>query len=153
MTIGAFSNPSIVPPQQEVVPDTSEQLPLPEAYDAIRNDPAIQFEPLKPKALEPVEPSWLEQVLTDMFGWLAQLFAPLAQLIVGVWPVLQWVLLAALIGFVQMAFAALFGGIAIRFYDGTSLTLTVTTIFCACMGLVFFLLVLRATKDRPAFTE
>lgn len=114
MTIGASSNPSIVPPQQEVVPDTSEQLPLPEAYDAIRNDPAIQFEPLQPKALEPVEPSWLEQVLTDMFGWLAQLFAPLAQLIVGVWPVLQWVLLAALIGFVLYLIGRLIGPMADR---------------------------------------
>ncbi|MDC0886707.1 hypothetical protein OAS19_02825 [Altererythrobacter sp.] len=60
------------------------------AWDDVRADGDIQFEPLPAKEIEP-PPAWLEalgEVLSAIFG-------PVASALASSWPVLKWVLLAA----------------------------------------------------------
>ncbi len=87
---------------------------LPEGYEAIRSDPKTQFEPLLIKKLTPREPSWLELLVQDAFDWLGDLFSPIGGSLSTSWPVLQWVLVAALVAFVGYLVARLIGPLAIR---------------------------------------
>ncbi len=75
----------------------------PESWREVRSNSDIQFEeitiqPAEPA--EPAEPSWLGQMLEAFFGFLGELLSPVGQLIGFSWPVLQWVLLALVAGFV-----------------------------------------------------
>ena len=62
-----------------------------EAYEDVRADSDIQFATTEFKP--PETPEWWR----DMVEWLGNLFSPVAQLFVAVWPVLQYVLLGLLI--------------------------------------------------------
>ena len=79
---------------------------MPESWNDIRADSDIQFEEIgtipitPPEPVEPREPSWFEEALRAFFGWLGDLLAPIGQFIGWSWPVLQWILLAALVAFV-----------------------------------------------------
>ena len=109
MTTAATSLPETAPPESaSEIPDVYVA-PLPEEYDAIRSDPAIQFEPLTLKAPEPYEPSWLEQLLQAIFEAIAALFSPLGGAIAGQWSIIQWVLVAALALFILYLLARLIG--------------------------------------------
>ena len=114
MTNGASSIATIESSADEVVSAETDGLILPDAYEEIRSNADIQFAPLQPKGVKPREPSWFEEALGDFFLWLAELFAPFAQLLVGIWLVLQWVLLAALAGFVVFLIVRLVGPLADR---------------------------------------
>ncbi|WP_245804533.1 hypothetical protein [Erythrobacter tepidarius] len=59
--------------------------------------------------IKPPEPTWFERMLAEMFGALAELFAPLGRVLGGAWWWLQWVLLAALAGFVALLLWRMFG--------------------------------------------
>ncbi len=62
-----------------------------EAYADVRADDEIQFAPEEFKP--PETPQWWR----DLIEWLGNLFAPVAEFFVYIWPVLQYVLLGLLI--------------------------------------------------------
>ncbi|WP_199801063.1 hypothetical protein [Parerythrobacter jejuensis] len=66
-----------------------------DAWDSVRADSDIQFEPLPPREIEP-PPAWL-QAIGEFFE---AVFAPLARFLAGSWPVLKWVLLALLVAMI-----------------------------------------------------
>ncbi len=59
-----------------------------EAYAELRADPSIQFSEVEAPGVDP-PPDWFITFLE----FLADLFAPVARLLVSSWPVLQWVLI------------------------------------------------------------
>ncbi|RPF71874.1 hypothetical protein [Aurantiacibacter spongiae] len=74
------------------------------AWRHMRADDSLQFAPVDmPAAPEP--PDWLVR-LQD---WLAEVFAPLARFLAGIWPVLSWVLLALAIAAALFIVWRLFG--------------------------------------------
>ena len=85
---------------------------LPDGYEEIRANADIQFNPVDMKELEPREPSWIERVLQDFFGWLGELLEPVALWIASTWWVLQWLLLGLLVAFVAYALWKLIGPLA-----------------------------------------
>ncbi|MEM7665097.1 MAG: hypothetical protein AAF250_04525 [Pseudomonadota bacterium] len=85
------------PPAQ---PDTTSNPTAPEGWNELRQNADIQFEPVEIPAPEPEVPSWLEQMLQDLFAFLADLMAPIGRALGISWPVLQWVLLGLVALFV-----------------------------------------------------
>lgn len=81
----------------------------PAGWADIRNDGDLQFAPVTIPEIPPRQPSWFERVLDDLFGWLADLFAPLGQLLGASWWWLQWALLAAAIGLALVMLVRMFG--------------------------------------------
>jgi hypothetical protein len=79
------------------------------AWADIRNDGDLQFAPVDIPEIPPREPSWFEQMLAQVFAWLAELFAPIGGLLGASWWWLQWVLLAALVIFVVVLLVRMFG--------------------------------------------
>lgn len=79
------------------------------AWEALRDDRDLQFAPVEIPPVTPPEPSWFEQMLEAVFRLLAQVFAPLGQLLGASWWWLQWVLLAALVAFVAVLLWRTFG--------------------------------------------
>lgn len=79
------------------------------AWSDIRNDGDLQFAPVDIPEITPPEPNWFEKLLAQLFAWLAELFAPLGQLLGASWWWLQWVLLAAIVVFVVVLLVRLFG--------------------------------------------
>lgn len=71
-----------------------------DAWKALHEDGDLQFAPVAIPEIKPPEPGWVEQMLTDLFGFLAELLAPVGQVLGASWWWLQWVPLAALAGFV-----------------------------------------------------
>ena len=68
----------------------------------MRSDPDIQFEPIVVPPRGPEELNWFERLLMTVFDALGGLLAPLGRALGISWPVLQWVLLGALIVFVAV---------------------------------------------------
>ncbi len=81
----------------------------PAGWADVRNDGDLQFAPVAIPDVPPREPSWFEELLRDVFEFLAELFAPLGQLLGSSWWWLQWVLLAAAVGFALLMLARMFG--------------------------------------------
>ncbi len=75
----------------------------------MRNDGDLQFTPIDVPDITPPEPSWFERMLAEVFAFLADLFAPIGQLIGASWFWLQWVLLAAAVGFALFLLARMLG--------------------------------------------
>lgn len=73
----------------------------------LRGDSDIQFREieLSPQAQPEPPPDWL----VDFFEWVARVFEPVAKLLVNIWPVLQWVLLAIVVGLVLLVLWRMFG--------------------------------------------
>ena len=90
------------------LPDNSG-VASPSGWADVRNDGDLQFAPVDIPEVTPPEPSWFEEMLRDVFGFLAELFAPLGQLLGASWWWLQWVLLAAVVGFALLMLARMFG--------------------------------------------
>jgi hypothetical protein len=70
------------------------------AWERLRDDGDLQFAPVEIPAITPPEPSWFEKMLAQAFAWLADVFAPVGQLLGAQWWWLQWVLLALIALFV-----------------------------------------------------
>ena len=88
---------------------------VPEGWAELRENPDIQFEQIPPPPPpEPPEPNWFTEAIAAIFRFLGDLFAPVGQLFGGAWPVLQWVLLAAVILFVIAMIARNFGPLSRR---------------------------------------
>lgn len=88
--------------------------PAADAWKALREDGDLQFAPVKIPEIKPPEPSWFERMLAEVFGFLGELLAPVGQALGASWWWLQWVLLAALIGFVIVLLWRMFGSGAAR---------------------------------------
>ena len=75
-----------------------------QAWQDIRADDAIQYgEVAMPDQAPP--PDWLQ----NFMDWLSDLFAPVGNALVGVWPVLQWVLIALGVALLGYALLRIFG--------------------------------------------
>lgn len=61
-----------------------------DAWQELRADGSIQFEPVEIPEQEPPDLSWLERI----FDWLADLFKPVGEGLGLTWPVFKWVLIA-----------------------------------------------------------
>jgi hypothetical protein len=85
-----------------------------DAWKALREDGDLQFAPVEIPEIKPPEPSWFERMLAEVFGFLAELLAPVGQVLGASWWWLQWVLLAALVGFVIVLLWRMFGPGAAR---------------------------------------
>lgn len=81
----------------------------PAGWSDIRQSGDLQFDPVTIPEIPPRQPSWFEQVLGDVFRGLAELFAPLGQLLGGSWWWLQWVLLAVVVAFALLMLVRMFG--------------------------------------------
>jgi hypothetical protein len=79
------------------------------AWEKLRADGDIQFAPVQIPDIKPPEPGWFEKMLAKLFASLGDLFAPLGQMLGASWWWLQWVLLAALAGFVIVLLVRAFG--------------------------------------------
>lgn len=101
MTVPANTLPAETPANSGASP--------PSGWADVRNDADLQFAPVDIPPITPPEPSWLERVLTEVFGFLAELLAPIGRLLGGSWFWLQWVLLAAAIGFALFLLARMLG--------------------------------------------
>ena len=75
----------------------------------MRNDGDLQFAPVDIPDVKPPEPSWFERMLAEVFEFLAEVFAPIGQLLGASWFWLQWVLLAAAVGFALLLLARMLG--------------------------------------------
>lgn len=51
------------------------------AWERLRDDGDVQFAPVEIPGIVPPEPSWFERLLTKTFTWLADVFAPVGQLL------------------------------------------------------------------------
>ena len=69
-----------------------------EAWRSVRDNPDLQFAPVQMPEQAPPPDWWLR-----FLEWLGDVMAPVAALFVAVWPILKWVLLAALIALVLYA--------------------------------------------------
>lgn len=85
-----------------------------DAWKALREDGDLQFAPVEIPEIKPPEPSWFERMLAEVFGFLAELLAPVGQVLGASWWWLQWVLLAALVAFVIVLLWRMFGPGATR---------------------------------------
>ena len=66
---------------------------LAESWEELRANEDIQFSPVTIPEQPPQEPSWLQK----LFDWLADAISPLGGYLGSAWPVMKWVLWAALI--------------------------------------------------------
>ena len=82
------------------------------AWERLRDDGDIQFTPVDIPEIKPPEPSWFEKALSEVFRFLAELFAPLGQIMGASWWWLQWVLLAGVVLFVLVLLWRAFGDAA-----------------------------------------
>lgn len=85
---------------------------VPQSWADLRNDSDIQFEPIEIPPPEVREPSAFEEAMKALFEALGQLLSPIGGALGGVWPILQWVLLALLIAFVGYLIFRTFGPMA-----------------------------------------
>ncbi|MDC8754915.1 hypothetical protein OIK40_09705 [Erythrobacter sp. sf7] len=78
----------------------------------MRGSDDLQFAPVEIPEIKPPEPSWFEKALSEVFRFLAELFAPLGQTLGASWWWLQWVLLTGVVLFVLVLLWRAFGNAA-----------------------------------------
>ncbi|MFN4020187.1 MAG: hypothetical protein ACK4IC_06690 [Erythrobacter sp.] len=91
-----------------------------DAWKALRADGDVQFAPVEIPEIKPPEPGWFERMLAEVFGFLAELLAPVGQVLGASWWWLQWVLLAALAAFVIVLLWRMFGPAIARRHTATA---------------------------------
>ena len=101
MTLPAATIPSESPTDSGASP--------PAGWADVRNDGDLQFSPVSIPDVPPRQPGWFEEMLISVFTFLGELFAPLGQLFGASWFWLQWVLLAAAVGFALLMLVRMFG--------------------------------------------
>lgn len=72
----------------------------PEGWREIRDNDAIQFDEVALIPPETQEPGWFEEALIAFFEFLGKIFGPVGEFLAYAWPVLQWVLMGAVVLFV-----------------------------------------------------
>ncbi len=75
----------------------------------MRADETLQFAPVTIPEIPPREPSWFEQMLTELFGFIGDLLAPFGELLGASWWWLQWVLVAVIVLFALVLLVRLLG--------------------------------------------
>ncbi|MBV7258148.1 hypothetical protein KCG46_01015 [Erythrobacter sp. WH158] len=88
-----------------------------ESWEGVRDDSDIQFAPVEIEPTPPPEPNAIEQALNAFFGFLGEVLSPVGALIAGIWPVLQWVLLALLAAFIIYMLVNTIGPVGLRKRD------------------------------------
>ncbi len=93
--------------------------PVPEAWEELRENSAIQFDEVElrepePIDTEPPEPGWFDEALRGFFELLASLLKPIGAFLGISWPVLQWILLGLLALFVLFLVYRLIGPLSRR---------------------------------------
>ncbi|MBV7266032.1 hypothetical protein KCG45_07550 [Erythrobacter sp. WH131] len=83
--------------------------PITESWTRVRSDTDIQFAPIEipEPVIEP--PSAFERALEAFFQFLGEILGPVGGFLANSWPVLKWVLLAALAVFVIYSLINLYG--------------------------------------------
>lgn len=81
----------------------------PAGWADVRNDGDLQFAPVAIPDIPPKQPSWFEELLSNIFRALAELLAPVGQWIGASWWWLQWALLALVVGFAVVMLVRLYG--------------------------------------------
>ena len=99
MTIGQGEAAQVAPaqPAQPVAAPVGDGS-VSEAWRSVRDNPDLQFEPVQMPQEAPPPGWWLR-----FLEWLGDVMAPVAALFIAIWPILKWVLLAALIALVLYA--------------------------------------------------
>jgi len=75
----------------------------------LRADGDVQFAPVTIPDIPPPEPSWVQRMLDKLFAWLADLLGPVGEALAASWWWLQWVLLAAAVGFALVLLVRMIG--------------------------------------------
>ena len=75
----------------------------------MRADGDVQFAPVTIPDIPPPEPSWVQRMLDKLFAWLADLLGPVGEALAASWWWLQWVLLAAAVGFALVLLVRMIG--------------------------------------------
>lgn len=75
----------------------------------MRADGDVQFAPVTIPDIPPPEPSWFQRMLNKLFAWLADLIGPVGEALAASWWWLQWVLLAAAVGFALVLLVRMIG--------------------------------------------
>jgi len=91
MTAAATTSPSVEP--------ANSSGSAPAGWAELRADGNVQFAPVTIPEISPPEPSWIQQMLAKLFAFLADLLGPVGEALAASWWWLQWVLLAAAVGF------------------------------------------------------
>lgn len=81
----------------------------PEGWAELRDDGNLQFEPVTIPEIPPRKPSWFDELLDDLFEFLADLFGPLGEALGGSWSWLQWVIAGAVALFAIVLLVRLYG--------------------------------------------
>ena len=81
-----------------------------QAWQEVRADSDIQFEPVDIPEIPPPEPGWFAKFME----WLAELFSPVGGALAQSWPVLKWILLAFAIACVAIIIYRLVGPGSLR---------------------------------------
>jgi len=81
----------------------------PAGWAELRADGDVQFAPVTIPEIAPPEPNWIQQLLAKLFAFLADLFGPVGEALAASWWWLQWVLLAAVIGFALVLLVRMLG--------------------------------------------
>ena len=81
----------------------------PEGWAELRADDNLQFEPVTIPEIPPPEPSWFDELLDDLFEFLADLFGPMGEALGGSWSWLQWVIAGAVALFALILLVRLYG--------------------------------------------
>jgi hypothetical protein len=86
----------------------------PEGWDTLRSADDIQFAPVQIDPVAPPELGAFEKFLIAVFETLAQWLGPVGQWLGGWWWLIQWVLIAAVAGFVLYVLARTFAPVLLR---------------------------------------
>lgn len=81
----------------------------PAGWAELRADGNVQFAPVTIPDIPPPEPSWFQRMLAKLFEFLADLFGPVGEALAASWWWLQWVLLAAAVGFALVLLVRIYG--------------------------------------------
>jgi len=81
----------------------------PAGWAELRADGDVQFAPVTIPDIPPPEPSWFQRMLNKLFAWLADLIGPVGEALAASWWWLQWVLLAAAVGFALVLLVRMIG--------------------------------------------
>lgn len=93
--------------------EASQSAPL-ESWKELRDDGDIQFVEIPIPETPPREPGIIARALQAFFEWLGDVLSPVGSALAYSWPVLQWVLLALVIGLVGYLVLNTIGPIARR---------------------------------------
>lgn len=100
---------------KDALPARSEDFA--QAYEELRADNTIQFSEVEMPE-QPPPPDWLVRFME----WLSDVLAPAGRLLVEIWPVLQWVLVAAGIALLLFALVRIFAPDLLQKRRGTNQT-------------------------------